>query len=89
MHHGSAAADDEYGVGAGGIGDPSHYGGADDSSASPPQQNHHHHHLMMGGGDDEAEEEIEFDQQTQSRLDDAVDKLLKGYDWTLAPLANK
>ncbi len=32
---------------------------------------------------------IEFDQQTQARLDAAVDKLLKGYDWTLAPLANK
>lgn len=32
---------------------------------------------------------VEFDQQTQQRLDSAVDKLLKGYDWTLAPLANK
>ena len=32
---------------------------------------------------------VEFDQQTQARLDSAVDKLLKGYDWTLAPLANK
>ena len=34
-------------------------------------------------------EEIEFDSQTQARLDNAVDKLLKGYDWTLAPLAQK
>ena len=34
-------------------------------------------------------EEVHFDQQTQARLDNAVDKLLKGYDWTLAPLANK
>ena len=52
-----------------------------------------------GGGDDfvvdcvvvggDEEDEIEFDVQTQRRLDAAVDKLLKGYDWTLAPLANK
>ena len=42
-----------------------------------------------GGGDGEEEDEIEFDVQTQRRLDAAVDKLLKGYDWTLAPLANK
>ena len=34
-------------------------------------------------------EEVQFDQQTQARLDAAVDKLLKGYDWTLAPLAQK
>ena len=34
-------------------------------------------------------EEVQFDQQTQARLDSAVDKLLKGYDWTLAPLAQK
>jgi hypothetical protein len=31
----------------------------------------------------------ELDAQTQARLDKAVDKLLKGYDWQLAPLANK
>ncbi|CAB4066286.1 SOX9 [Lepeophtheirus salmonis] len=30
-----------------------------------------------------------FDEKTRDRLDAAVDKLLKGYDWTLAPLANK
>ena len=42
-----------------------------------------------GGGGVDEEEEIEFDVQTQRRLDEAVDKLLKGYDWTLAPLANK
>ena len=46
-----------------------------------------------GGGDFVVdcveEDEIEFDVQTQRRLDAAVDKLLKGYDWTLAPLANK
>ena len=40
-------------------------------------------------GDEDEEDEIEFDAQTQRRLDAAVDKLLKGYDWTLAPLANK
>ena len=40
-------------------------------------------------GDEDEEDEIEFDVQTQRRLDAAVDKLLKGYDWTLAPLANK
>ena len=34
-------------------------------------------------------EVAEFDQQTQARLDAAVDRLLKGYDWTLQPLANK
>ena len=34
-------------------------------------------------------EEIQFDSQTQARLDAAVDKLLKGCDWTLAPLAQK
>ena len=34
-------------------------------------------------------EEVKFDQQTQARLDAAVDQLLKGYDWTLAPLAQK
>ena len=34
-------------------------------------------------------EEPEFDAETQERLDSQVDKLLKGYDWTLAPLANK
>jgi hypothetical protein len=33
--------------------------------------------------------EVEFDQQTQVRLDAAVDTLLKGYNWTLQPLANK
>ena len=33
--------------------------------------------------------EAEFDQQTQARLDAAVDRLLKGYNWTLQPLANK
>ncbi len=33
--------------------------------------------------------EAAFDQQTQARLDAAVDRLLKGYDWTLQPLANK
>ena len=33
--------------------------------------------------------EAEFDQQTQLRLDAAVDRLLKGYNWTLQPLANK
>ena len=42
----------------------------------------------VDGGNDE-DDEIEFDVQTQRRLDAAVDKLLKGYDWTLAPLANK
>ena len=42
---------------------------------------------VVVGGDEE--DEIEFDVQTQRRLDAAVDKLLKGYDWTLAPLANK
>ena len=34
-------------------------------------------------------EETQFDAQTQARLDAAVDTLLKGYNWTLAPLANK
>ena len=34
-------------------------------------------------------EEPEFDAETQERLDCQVDRLLKGYDWTLAPLANK
>ena len=34
-------------------------------------------------------EEPEFDAETQERLDSQVDRLLKGYDWTLAPLANK
>ena len=34
-------------------------------------------------------QETEFDQQTQARLDAAVDRLLKGYNWTLQPLANK
>ena len=34
-------------------------------------------------------EEAEFDTETQIRLDTAVDKLLKGYDWTLSPLASK
>ena len=43
----------------------------------------HDEHFMEGY------EEIEFDSQTQARLDNAVDKLLKGYDWTLAPLAQK
>ena len=32
---------------------------------------------------------VEFDHQTQMRLDSAVDRVLKGYDWTLAPLAQK
>ena len=45
--------------------------------------------VVGGGGGVDEEEEIEFDVQTQRRLDEAVDKLLKGYDWTLAPLANK
>ena len=44
---------------------------------------------------DEEEEEMvgcevaHFDAVTQARLDSAVDDLLKGYNWTLAPLANK
>ena len=46
------------------------------------------------GMDDEGEmiddaEETQIDAQTQARLDSDVDRLLKGYDWTLAPLANK
>ena len=39
--------------------------------------------------DMEMYEEAEFDAETQLRLDTQVDKLLKGYDWTLSPLANK
>ena len=39
--------------------------------------------------DMEMYEEAEFDAETQDRLDTQVDKLLKGYDWTLAPLANR
>ena len=34
-------------------------------------------------------EDTQIDAQTQARLDSDVDRLLKGYDWTLAPLANK
>ena len=34
-------------------------------------------------------EDTQIDSQTQARLDSDVDRLLKGYDWTLAPLANK
>ena len=34
-------------------------------------------------------EEAEFDTETQLRLDTQVDRLLKGYDWTLSPLASK
>ncbi len=30
-----------------------------------------------------------LDSETQARLDHCVDRLLKGYDWTLSPLANK
>ena len=41
------------------------------------------------GDEDEEMEVTELDAQTQARLDNVVDKLLKGYDWTLAPLANK
>ena len=33
--------------------------------------------------------DTQLDAQTQARLDSAVDNLLKGYNWTLAPLANK
>ena len=42
--------------------------------------------------EEEMEEDCEmthFDAVTQARLDSAVDGLLKGYNWTLAPLANK
>ncbi len=52
----------------------------------------YHHHLddLAEFGDDDDEMEVtELDAQTQARLDAVVDKLLKGYDWTLAPLANK
>ena len=51
--------------------------------------------IMHRGGsyclDDDLDDfpEAEFDQQTQARLDAAVDRLLKGYNWTLQPLANK
>ena len=38
--------------------------------------------------DMEMYEEAEFDAETQLRLDTQVDKLLKGYDWTLSPLAS-
>ncbi len=31
----------------------------------------------------------ELDSETQARLDHCVDRLLKGYDWTLSPLAQK
>ena len=43
----------------------------------------------LGDYDDDDMEVTELDAQTQARLDAVVDKLLKGYDWTLAPLANK
>jgi hypothetical protein len=52
----------------------------------------YHHHLddLAEFGDDDDDMEVtELDAQTQARLDAVVDKLLKGYDWTLAPLANK
>ena len=51
------------------------------------QHHHHHHHFEVA--DPSEYDLVEFDQQTQARLDAAVDRLLKGYDWTLAPLANK
>ncbi len=50
---------------------------------------HHLDDLAEFGDDDEDMEVTELDAQTQARLDAVVDKLLKGYDWTLAPLANK
>ena len=50
---------------------------------------HHLDDLAEFGEDDEDMEVTELDAQTQARLDAVVDKLLKGYDWTLAPLANK
>lgn len=40
-------------------------------------------------GDEEEDQLEELDEQTQARLDEEVDRLLRGYDWTLAPLANK
>ncbi len=50
---------------------------------------HHHHHSHHFDLDSSEYDLVEFDQQTQLRLDAAVDRLLKGYDWTLAPLAQK
>ena len=53
------------------------------------------HDDIDDGLDEEGNEIMEdaevalFDAQTQARLDSDVDRLLKGYDWTLAPLANK
>ena len=52
------------------------------------------HDDIDNGLDDENDmiedvEETQFDVQTQRRLDSAVDRLLNGYNWTLAPLANK
>ena len=49
---------------------------------------------MQDGSDDENimigdVEEAQFDDQAQTRLDSAVDRLLNGFNWTLAPLANK
>lgn len=57
-------------------------------------QHHSGHNSHWEDFEDHDEEEqqqevVEFDHQTQMRLDAAVDKLLKGYDWTLAPLACK
>ena len=55
-----------------------------------------HHHssdsypCSLSGMDDSGDYDlVEFDHQTQMRLDSAVDRVLKGYDWTLAPLAQK
>ena len=50
------------------------------------------HDDIDDGLDDEnemIEDGEEIDVHTQARLDSDVDRLLKGYDWTLAPLANK
>lgn len=57
-----------------------------------PSKMSYGYHLddMADFGDEDEEMEVtELDAQTQARLDNVVDKLLKGYDWTLAPLANK
>ena len=63
-------------------------------SFSTSSSSDHAHDDIDNGLDDENNmigdvEETQLDDQTQTRLDSAVDRLLSGFNWTLAPLANK
>ena len=61
--------------------------------STSPSSYHAHDEVDNGLGDENNIigdlEESQFNDETQTRLGSAVDRLLSGFNWTLAPLAEK